>query len=123
MAHRWWVGVVLGLGLLVCTASEVSAEGTVAGPHFSDATLQAFVIAALRVGNLIDSWQPIIDAAPTLEDKARLKQAADARMSVVIKAGSTISVGDYQAVRRRAESDPALQERLSSILQGAVEQR
>ena len=88
----------------------------------SDAKLQSFVVAATKVGELIDQWTPRIAAAKTAEEKAQLKGAAQGELVQAIQSTGDLTVQEYQQIGQRAEGDQALQERIMKIVQSSAPQ-
>ena len=100
-------------------ASEMRAS---IAEQYSDAKLQSFVVAAMKVSDLIDQWTPRIQAAKTAEEKAQLKGEAQGELAQAIQSTGGITVQEYQQIGRRAEGDQALQERIMKIVQSAEPQ-
>ena len=110
-------------GLLVAVAAAVPAA-----PAFAQATpppaaaltddkLHAFIVAALKVGDLIDQWSPKIEAAATPEEQERLKQQANNELVAAIQGSGDMTLPEYRQISADAENDPALQERIIKLLQ------
>ncbi len=68
-------------GLLAAPLSHVMAQEN----QISDAKLQSFIVAAMKVGGLVDQWTPRIEAAKTPEEKALLKQTANGELFQAIQ--------------------------------------
>jgi hypothetical protein len=112
-------GLLVAFGALSLTApSFAQSPAAPAIGEISDAKLQAFVAAALRVGDLIDEWAPKIEAAPTADEKNKLKQSANTELVAAIQGNNDMTVPEYRQISQAAESDPALQERIIKMLQG-----
>ena len=108
----------LAAGLTVAALSPASAQEA----PISDAKLQSFVVAVMKVSDLIDQWTPRIQAAKTAEEKAQLKGEAQGELAQAIQSTGGITVQEYQQIGRRAEGDQALQERIMKIVQSAEPQ-
>lgn len=93
------------------------AAAPAAAPALSDEKLHAFIVAALKVGDLIDEWSPKIEAAKTPEEQDKLKQQANSELVAAIQGNGDLTLPEYQAISTAAENDPALQERILNILQ------
>jgi hypothetical protein len=91
--------------------------------QISDAKLQSFIVAATKVGGLIDQWTPRIEAAKTPEEKAQLKQTANGQLVQAIQSNGDLTVQEYQQISQRAEGDKALQDRIVKILQASAPQQ
>ena len=100
-------------GLHAAPLSYVMAQEN----QISDAKLQSFIVAAMKVGGLVDQWMPRIEAAKTPEEKAQLKQTANGELVQAIQSNGDMTVAEYQQIGQRAEGDKALQDRIVKILQ------
>jgi Domain of unknown function (DUF4168) len=105
-------------GLLAAPLSYVMAQEN----QISDAKLQSFIVAAMKVGGLVDQWTPRIEAAKTAEEKAQLKQTANGELVQAIQSNGDMTVAEYQQIGQRAEGDKALQDRILKILQAGQPQ-
>jgi Domain of unknown function (DUF4168) len=105
----------------VLTASAFSSA-MAQESQISDAKLQSFVVAAMKVSDLIDQWTPRIEAAKTPEERAQLKQTANGELAQAIQSTGGMSVQEYQQISRRAEGDQALQDRIMKIVQSGQPQ-
>lgn len=104
--------------LAVAVLTALSLSSAIAQEtQISDAKLQSFVAAAMKVSQLIDEWTPRIEAAKTPEEKAQLKGAANGELTQAIQSAGGMSVQEYQQIGQRAEGDQALQERIMKIVQ------
>ena len=110
-------GLLLAFIMTVPVAPVSAQTATPAPVAVSDAKLQAFVTAALKVGNLTDQWTPKIEAATTPEEKTKLKQTANAELLAAIQANGDMTLPEYRQISQAAETDPALQERIIKMLQ------
>jgi hypothetical protein len=90
--------------------------------QISDAKLQSFVFAAMKVSELIDQWTPRIEAGKTAEERAQLKGTANGEMVQAIESTGDLTVQEYQQIGQRAEGDKALQERIMKIVQAGPPQ-
>lgn len=119
------IGLLLALTVSVAVA-PVSAQTAAPEPApapitISDAKLQSFVAAALKVGDLIDKWTPKIEAAATEEEKTKLKQTANAELVAAIQSNGDMTLPEYRQISQAAETDPALQERIIKMLQASAQ--
>jgi hypothetical protein len=103
----------LATGLTAGALSPAMAQEA----QISDAKLQSFVVAAMKVGELIDQWTPRIEAAKTAEERAQLKGTANGELVQAIQSTGDLTVQEYQQIGQRAEGDQALQERIMKIVQ------
>ena len=108
----------LTAGLAAATLPSTMAQEN----QISDAKLQSFVVAAMKVGGLVDQWTPRIEAAKTPEEKAELKRTASGELVQAIQSNGDMTVDEYQQIGRQAEGDKALQDRILKILQAGQPQ-
>ena len=108
----------LAAGLSVAAVASAGAQEAA----ITDAKLQSFVDAAMKVSDLIDQWTPRIEAAKTAEERAQLKGTANGELVQAIQSTGGMSVQEYQQISRRAEGDQALQERIMKIVQSGEPQ-
>jgi hypothetical protein len=111
--------LLLATGLTAGVLSPARAQEA----QISDAKLQSFVVAAMKVGELIDQWTPRIEAAKTAEERAQLKGAANGELVQAIQSTGDLTVQEYQQIGQRAEGDQALQERIMKIVQSGDPQK
>jgi Domain of unknown function (DUF4168) len=111
--------LLLASGLAAAALSPAGAQED----QISDTKLQTFVVAALKVSDLIDQWTPRIEAAKTPEEKAQLKQTANGELVQAIQSSGDMTVQEYQQIGQRAEGDQALQDRIVKILRAAQPQQ
>ncbi len=97
--------------------AQQAAAPAAAPAALSDEKLHAFIVAALKVGDLIDEWSPKIEAAKTPEEQDKLKQQANSELVAAIQGNGDLTLPEYQAISTAAENDPALQDRILAILQ------
>lgn len=98
-------------------APRAFAQEAVSAASLTDDKLHAFIIAALKVGDLIDQWEPKIEAAKTPAEQEQLKQQANSELVAAIESGGGMTLPEYRAISSAAENDPALQERIIKLLQ------
>ncbi len=110
--------LLLVAGLLAAPVSYLMAQEN----QISDAKLQSFIVAAMKVGGLVDQWTPRIEAAKTPEEKEQLKKTANGELVQAIQSNGDMTVAEYQQIGQRAEGDKALQDRILKILQAGQPQ-
>ena len=98
-------------------APRALAQEAVPAAALTDDKLHAFIIAALKVGDLIDQWSPKIEEAKTPEEQEQLKQQANNELVAAIHSSGDLTLPEYRAISTAAENDPALQERIIKLLQ------
>lgn len=105
--------LVLAITLAVVHLTPAAAQNS----QFSDAKLQSFVAADLKVGEVVDRWVPRINAASSPGQAAQLKEQANAELVQTIKSSGGITVEEFSQISQSAASDPSLQQRIDNIMQ------
>jgi hypothetical protein len=123
LARRFGVLIVplaLAAGLLPGQAARAMqgdllklAQAEVGG--FSQAQLEAYAAAVLKVQDVDDAWQPKIDEAQDAAEAEALSRQAAAEMIGEIEAQG-LSVQDYNTITRAAEQDNLLYEHIMTLL-------
>lgn len=112
----WTLALLLAVNFaLAVPMSSAPAIAQDAAAPVSDAKLQAFVTAAMKVNTLIEQWTPKIQAAAP-DQQAQLKQTANAELLNAIQTTPDMSPQEYQQIAQAAQGDPALQQRILAIL-------
>ena len=96
------------------------AEGTTdqdVAATFDDATLEAFVTAALDVREIRTDYETRIAEAGDQAAAEELATEAREEMLQAVEASGDITVEEYMAVGTAAQSDAALAERLTALFQ------
>lgn len=109
---------VMAIGAAGVAGPAVAQEAETA--EFSEQKLQAYAEAAIEVTNVIEEWQPRIQAARQDGDEAHaeeLIQEANADLIATIQDADGISFEEYQDISVAAQQDPQLHERLSDKVQ------
>lgn len=120
MRARFLLPLISLLAVLAASlpaAPRALAQEAVPAAALTDDKLHAFIIAALKVGDLIDQWSPKIEAAKTPEEQDKLKQQANNELVAAIHSSGDLTLPEYRAISTAAENDPALQERIIKLLQ------
>ena len=81
------------------------------GASFSDADLKSFVIAALEVERISDTYLPKLKAAKTAEEQQQVESAASREMVKAVE-NKGISVDKYQEIATEAQANPAIAARV-----------
>lgn len=111
---------VLALGLAPAAVAQTAAPpapGEVVAP--SDATLEAFVIAALEVERIETGFRDRVAEAQSEEDRAALVEQANGEMVAAVEETPGIDVETYVGIMQQAQQDPALTERLVAMIEDA----
>lgn len=97
--------IVLALMVMLGLVSTVTSE---AQTTFDSAKLEAFVAAAIAVNEVIDRWQPQIDAASSEARVDQLREQADGEIEAVIAAAENMTLDDYRTIYHAAQTDAVL---------------
>ena len=100
-ATAWTPLTVVDYGL---SAREGSAS-------FSDTDLKSFVIAALEVERISDTYLPKLKAAKTPEEQQQVENAASREMVKAVE-NKGMSIDKYQEIATEAQANPAVAERV-----------
>ncbi len=92
------------------TATQSTAE-------YSDEMLSAFVVAALDVADLRQTYQARLEAAPTPEEQQAIVDEANNEILGVVEGAEGITVEEYIEIGQTAAADPALNERIIGLMQ------
>ena len=82
---------------------------------FSDATLKAFVSAAIEVSRRIESWRPLIEGAADEDEREALVEDAEADFARAIEETDGIEKDEYYAIYKAAREDETLRKRIDDI--------
>lgn len=105
------------LALVVALAAAVLAMGQRASAdEYSDATLEAFVSAAIEVSRRIEVWRPLIEGTTDEEEREDLIEDAQADLARAIEEADGIDEDAYYAIYEAAREDEALRKRINEIL-------
>ena len=110
--------------LVVALAGAVLALGPRASAEdYSDATLEAFVSAAIEVSRRIEAWRPRIEGTADEDERAALIENAQAELARAIEETEGIGEDMYYAIYAAAREDEALRARINRILQNRRQRR
>ena len=105
------------LALAVALAAAVLAMGQRASAdEYSDATLEAFVSAAIEVSRRIEVWRPLIESTTDEDERQDLIEDAQADLARAIEEAEGIDEDAYYAIYEAAREDEALRKRINEIL-------
>ena len=81
-----------------------------------DALLESFVVAALEVSEVAESYEGRIEAAETQESRDTLTREAREAMVSAVEDTDGITVDEYVAITQAAQVDQALNRRVMDLL-------
>ena len=90
---------------------------------YSDATLEAFVSAAIEVSMLIETWRPRIEGTADEDERGALIEDAQAALVRVIEETEGIDEDEYYAIYEAALEDEALRGRIDRIFRNRRQRR
>jgi hypothetical protein len=111
LVHTWIKTLVLAMFLGGVLGGPLYAQA----PAFSDAKIDAFVTAALKVEQLAKKWAPQISNAATPEQAEQLRQQANAELAAAVNQTEGISVQEYMNIGKTAQGDPQLASRIEKV--------
>ena len=102
--------------LAVALAGAVLGTGPRASADdYSDATLEAFVSAAIEVSRRIETWRPLIEGAADEDEREDLIEDAQADLARAIEETDGIDEDEYYAIYNAAREDEALRTRIDEV--------
>ena len=108
--------------LVTLLAGAVLAAGQRASAQdYSDATLAAFVSAAVEVSKRIETWRPIIEGAADEDTREDLIEDAQADLARAIDETDGIDADEYYAIYNAAREDEALRARIDAIFSAVLQ--
>ena len=107
--------VALLAGAVLAAAQRASAE------DYSDATLAAFVLAAVEVSKRIETWRPVIEGAADEDERETLIEDAQADLARAIDETDGIDADEYYAIYNAAREDEALRARIDEIFSAVLQ--
>jgi hypothetical protein len=103
--------------LVIATVmAMVATAGAWGQEQYSDAQLQAFLTAAIKVDQVIQDWTPKIRAAQSSQEQEQLVQSLSAEILQTIQATNGLTIDEYKAITEQATNDPQLAQRLEKML-------
>lgn len=117
----------LGLTALPVAAqqSEPNTQEAPVAPQaasFTDEKLESFVLAAVEVAKVREQFQSEVGSIETPEAEQAAVQEANSKMEQSITDTPGITLDEYVEIGEAAQTDPALSEKLGSMLQARTQQ-
>ena len=107
--------VVALAGAVLAAAPRASAD------DYSDATLEAFVSAAIEVSRRIEAWRPLIEGAAGEDEREDLIAEAQADLARAIEETDGIDEDEYYAIYDAAREDETLRARIDEIFSAILQ--
>lgn len=105
----------MALGLSLTAASAQTAQP--GGADYSDEMLEAFVRAALAVGEIEERYNDRLMAAADTAERDALIEEAGAEMVAAVEGAPGITVEEYVEIAQAAQTNPQLGARIVAILE------
>lgn len=83
---------------------------------FSDDKLRSFAVAFLEVDKLNKEYGPRVEAAPSEDEKNKLREEAGQKMVEVVNGTQGISTEEYGSIMNAAQNDPQLVSRIQTLI-------
>jgi hypothetical protein len=128
------LGLALAAGVAAApTAPAIAADGqqlaqssgsTQTAQSYSDAKLQAFAQAAVKVSEARRAWAPKIRKAQQQGNKQEAQKMADQatqEMRTQIEGVDNISVQEYRQIAKAAQNDKQLAKKLSGMVKSKMQ--
>ena len=113
---------IASLLLVAAIAGAVLAQAPRASADdFSDATLAAFVSAAIEVSRRIETWRPLIEGTADEDEREALVEDAEADFARAIEETEGIDEDEYYAIYEAAREDEALRKRIDEIFSASLQ--
>ena len=110
--------------LVIALAGSVLALGPRASAdEYSDATLEAFVSAAIEVSRRIETWRPRVEGTADEDERQALIEAAQADLAHAIEETEGVSTDEYYAIYEAAREDEVLRGRIDRIFRSRKQRR
>ena len=91
--------------------------------EYSDATLEAFVSAAIEVSRRIETWRPLIEGTADKDERDALIEDAQADLARAIEETGGIGEDEYHEIYAAAREDEALRGRIDRIFRNRRQRR
>lgn len=101
---------------IAIAASTLTLGSRASADEYSDATLEAFVSAAIEVSRRIEFWRPRIEGTADRDERDALIEDAQADLARAVEETVGISEDEYYAIYEAAREDEALRGRIDVIL-------
>ena len=105
----------------VLAAAVLAAAPRASADDYSDATLAAFVAAAVEVSRRIETWRPVIEGAADENEREDLIEDAQADLARAIDETEGIDADEYYAIYNAAREDEALRARINEIFSAVLQ--
>lgn len=97
--------------------TEMAPSAEAPSEDFSEAQLESFIEATVKIQELRSSFMPQIEAAETEEDKQALAVQAQDEMKAAVDGTEGLDVATYNRIGQAAQTDQELNARLVTMLQ------
>ena len=101
--------------LAMAIAMSVAPAPVRAQAAYDDATLEAFVAAALAVEQLIVAWTPRVEGAESEAQATQYQEQAKADIDSAIDGTDGMSIDSYMGIMQAMNDDQGLRQRVQEI--------
>ena len=103
------------LVVVALAGAALAGGGRAAAEDYSDATLEAFVSAAIEVSRRIEAWRPQIEGAADEEVRNAMIDDARADIARALADAAGITGDEYYAIFEAAREDETLRGRIDRL--------
>ena len=100
---------------IAIAAATLTLGSRASADEYSDATLEAFVSAAIEVSRRIEFWRPRVEGTADRDERDALIEDAQSDLVRAIKETVGISEDEYYAIYEAAREDEALRGRIDLV--------
>ena len=111
------------LVVVALAGAALAGGGRAAADDYSDATLEAFVSAAIEVSRRIEAWRPQIESEADEEVRNRVIDDARADIARAIADAAGITGDEYYAIFEAAQRDETLRGRIDRLFSSRRQRR
>lgn len=117
------LGLAVGpLALPNPALAQASPPAAAPATQVPESKVEAFSRAFLRANEVVERWEPQVEAAPEAQ-QGQLVEQANGEIAAAIEEGGEISVQEYQQIVMALQSDPALADRVENRIRQEAGQR
>ena len=106
---------------IVFAAATAASSPRASADEYSDATLEAFASAAIKVSRRIETWRPLIEGTADEDEREGLIEDAQADLALAIEETDGIDEDEYYAIYEAAREDEALRNRINEIFSALLQ--
>lgn len=112
-------GLAFG-GALAGPAATPAAQAQEAG-DFSDAKLQSFAEAAIKLSQIRSEYQSQMQSMETDQERQQLQQQTNQRMAQTVQQTEGINIEEYNEIATASRADEGLAEKVNQYIKDAAQ--